>query len=173
VNQNPEVVLFINGSNPSEISLQLGEPASGFSGFATLLGWENIVPIINLGNASISLNPTNLADIFSKNPPDFDIWIYPESSPIRNVFDENVLGNAEITTFAFLASDPESMFAAVSLHTNTIGYLPESWITEDIAVVELDEKIQSEMKIPVLGITESEPRGLVRSILVCMQNSGD
>ena len=101
------------------------------------------------------------------------VWSYPENSTLRLLFEEIILNGNDITPYASLGPDPESMLEAIRQDKKSIGYLPESWVTEDLTVIELDYATQKELQLPVLGVTESEPEGVVNAILVCMQDRGD
>ena len=174
--EQPEIAILINESpnlKSPDLRLQLGGPADDSSGFAALLGWENIIVIANSETNIQHISMDELSKIFSAPPPDYEVWAFPEDHPIRELFDDVVLHDSELTPYAQLAPNPEAMLEMVSNHANAIGYLPGSWVTGVIHIVELDPQSQSQLQLPVLGITNMEPEGILRSILVCMQAKTD
>jgi ABC-type phosphate transport system substrate-binding protein len=173
VKEHPYVALLINDGSSPDITLQLGEPDKKFSGFSALLGWEKVVFVANQENDISNLEQKEWIGIFTQSPPELSVWSYPENSTLRLLFEEIILNGNDITPYASLVPDPESMLEAIRQDKKSIGYLPESWVTEDLTVIELDYATQKELQLPVLGVTESEPEGVVNAILVCMQDRGD
>ena len=173
VKEHPNVALLINEGNSPDITIQLGEPGSSFSGFTALLGWEEITIVTNRENRIGNIKRNELKEIYKQSPPRFSAWSYPQNSPLRMVFDEIIMDGAEVSPYTFLAPNPDSMLDAIRQDNEAIGFLPASWVTEDIAVIELEDETQNVIQLPVLGITESDPKGAARAILVCMQDRGD
>lgn len=174
--EQSDVAILINESSDlksPDLRLQLGEPADDSSGFAALLGWEDIIVIANSETNIKKISIDELSEIFSATQPDYEVWAFPIDSPMRELFDRVVLEESKLTPYARLAPNPGTMLEMVSGHENAIGYLGASWGTENITIVELDPLTQSQLQLPVLGITNIKPEGVLRSILVCIQAEMD
>jgi hypothetical protein len=174
--KQPEVALLINEDSnhqSPDLRFQLGESEDDFSGFAALLGWENIVVIANSQTNIDKISPADLAEFFTETPTRYEVWAFPRNHSIRELFDRVILKGSELTPYAQLVPNPDAMLEKISSEENAMGYLPDSWVTGNVTIVELDRQFQSSLRLPVLGITDLEPEGVVHSILVCLQEIGD
>ena len=115
----------------------------------------------------------DLTEIFAEAPTQYEVWAFPRNQPIRELFDRVILKGTKLTPYAQLVPNPEAMLKIVSSQENAMGYLPDSWVTGNVTIVELDKQFQSSLRLPVLGITDQEPVGVVRSLLVCLQELGN
>jgi hypothetical protein len=77
-----------------------------------------------------------------------------------------------------LAPDPYAMLEAVSRDIDAIGYLPGSFLNtidattpNQVKIVQLESSIKAELHQPVIAITQSEPKDLLRNLLVCLQST--
>ena len=76
-----------------------------------------------------------------------------------------------------LAPDPQAMLEAIAGNINAIGYIPGSFLTSgdptltsNINIIQVDKPLEDALHQPVIAVTRSEPQGLMRSLLVCLQN---
>ena len=144
--KQPEVAMLINedSDHPSpDIRFQLGESEDDFSGFAALLGWEKIVVIANPQMNIDKISLEDLTEIFAEAPTQYEVWAFPRNQPIRELFDRVILKGTELTPYAQLVPNPEAMLKIVSSQENAMGYLPDSWVTGNVTIVELDKQFQS------------------------------
>lgn len=169
----------------NEIVLELGNPSPrDESSYVSQIGLERIVVVTNQANKLSQLTIDELRSIYSGQTlkwgdgigQPIKIWVFPIGDPIRMVFDQAVMEAHSITTEAMLAPDPGAMLEAVSEDASAIGYLPESFITSDGAVRKSKVKIiplvgsaKEQLHQPVLAMTQTEPQGLMRDLLVCLQ----
>ena len=100
----------------------------------------------------------------------------PEGEPTRHIFDLAVMQNQLTSTEAMLAPDPGAMLEAVSQDRYAIGYLPGSFLTAGepsftgkVKIIQLESSLEDLLRQPVVAITQGEPEGLLRSLLVCLE----
>jgi hypothetical protein len=190
-NKNPLVGLYIFPSAqpvmdilPNQIILELN-PTDQQMESASLyqVGSEQIAIIVNQNNPLSKIKTDELRSIFSGQQKNWreesgqpiQVWVYPQGDPVRTIFDQAVMQTSPLTTEAMLAPDPSAMLEAVSENENAIGYLPESFLNKGgtvdpgkINIVQLDSSLETQLNRPVVAVTDSEPEGLIRSLLVCL-----
>jgi len=189
---NPLIALYFNQSpgvdtnlDPNVVVLELGEPIQkeGISHLSQV-GLEQIAVIVNQDNKLSQLSSDSLQSIYSGQTQSWDgvfgqliqVWVLPNGDPVRTYFDRAVLHSYGLTSEALLAPDPEAMIDAISRDGNAIGYLPGSFLTTiapDLASkvknIKVDTVLQEELSRPVVAMTQTEPSGLMRELLVCVQ----
>ncbi len=170
---------------PNDIILQLGSPGISSDGiYLSQVGWEQVVVVVNIENPLSQLTNAELKSIFSGQAINFDVssgqpfqvWVLPEEDPTRHIFDLAVMQNQLTSMEAMLAPDPAAMLEAISQNRYAIGYLPGSFFTEGepsftskLKVIQRESSLEDLPLQPVIAITQSEPEGLLRSLLVCLE----
>lgn len=170
----------------NEIVLELGDPSPREeASYIFQIGWERIVVVTSQANKLSQLTIDELRSIYSGQTlkwgdgigQPIKVWVFPIGDPIRTLFDQAVMEAHSITTEAMLAPDPGAMLEAVSKDASAIGYLPESFITSDdaartsnVKIIPLVGSANEQLHQPVLAITQTEPQGLMRDLLVCLQS---
>jgi hypothetical protein len=189
---NPQVALYFSqGPTPGntfneEVVLVLGNPdPSVASSHLYQVGWEQIIVAVNKDNVLSRLSTENLRSIYSgvtstwENGSDqpIQVWVLPDGDPTRILFDQAVLPLQSLASEAMLAPDPQAMLEAIAGNINAIGYLPGSilasgdpTLTSEIKIIQVDTLLDEALHQPVIAVVRSEPKGLVRSLLVCLQN---
>ena len=148
------------------IALQLGAPDDGR--FAAVLGQEQVVVIVHPDNLQPDLTREDALAIFSgrlKSWPDgaeILAWSLPVSS------DTHAAMLAAGFSFAGtgLAANPQAMLQAVSSDPAAIGYLPARWVDTSVRALEITGM---PVDVPILAVSEQEPQGIARALLVCLQ----
>jgi hypothetical protein len=191
---NPLVALYfdqspiaVNNFDPNHIVLELGEPSQiEDDSYLSQIGRDQIEVIVNKDNNTSQLTTNELQGIFSGSTSIWDIdngqqikvWVLPNDDIVRKYFDHVVLQSHPLTSEAMLAPDSDAMLQAVSDDTNAIGYLPKSIISlsdpavvSKVKIIQVDKSLQDELYQPVIVITQNEPGGLLRELLVCVQTS--
>ncbi len=182
--QSPSADKFFDSNN---LVLELGEPLQiEEDSYLSQIGWDQIDVIINQDNNISQLTTNELQGIFSgltsiwatDNSQPIQVWVLPDDDTVRKYFDHAVLQSHPLTSEAKLAPDSDAMLQAVSNDTNAIGYLPESIISSSdpavvskVKIIQVDTSLQDEFSQPVIAITQNEPEGLMRELLVCVQSS--
>jgi phosphate transport system substrate-binding protein len=171
--------------NNNDISLYLGEPLPIISpSYLSQMGWEQIMVIVNQGNGLSQLSSSEIQSVYTGQTSKWDndagqpiqVWVLTDGDPVRMLFDRAVLKSSRLTSEAMLAPDPEAMLEAISSDTNAIGYLPGSALSSSdpslvaqVKVIQLEQLLQDELHPPVIALTQNEPDGLVRELLLCVQ----
>ena len=191
---NPLIALYFNQSPTqdnnigiNEVALELGETSQlDMASYLSQIGWEQIVVIVNQDNELFHLPTGMLQSIYSGQTSGWDndpgqpiqVWVLPNGDPVRTYFDHAVLQSSSLTSEAMLAPDPEALLETISLDANAIGYLPESILSahdpnlvSKVKIIQLDTPLKEELYLPVIALSHSEPEGLIRELLVCVQSA--
>ena len=189
---NPQVALYFLHSEivdtnvgPNDIILEFSNPGISSEGiYLSQVGWEQVVVVVNTENPVSQLSNAELKAIYSGQATNFDsdagqpfqLWVLPDDEPTRLIFDLAVMQNQLISTEAMLAPSPVAMLEAVSQNRFAIGYLPGSFLTagepsftSKLKIIQLESSIEDLLHQPVVAITQAEPQGFLRSLLVCLE----
>jgi hypothetical protein len=189
---NPTIALYFTQSpnqDPDifsdEVNLELGEPAQKDDSFyLSQVGREQIVVVLNQDNKLSQLSTNLLRSIYSGETTRWvnnageliQVWVLPKGDPARSIFENVVLPSQGISSNAMLAPDPTAMLEAVTQDAAAIGFLPESFLfTADpsliakVKSIQLDVSVKDALNQPVIAVTQNEPQGLTRELLVCLQ----
>ncbi|MBU0512539.1 MAG: hypothetical protein KKD28_15825 [Chloroflexi bacterium] len=174
---NPEIALILEEKpetslevGAADLILRVGAPPEGIPGSAALLGWEEILIIAHPETKFDNWDIAKLHDIYTASPTPYQIWTYSPGSELRQIFDAAVL-NARTSPYAFLAPDPAAMLEAVANDKRAIGYLPKSWLNDAVRPVNVGSDLQNVLRQPILALTDTEPEGVMRAFLVCVQEA--
>jgi hypothetical protein len=191
---NPLIALYFlpaystSDIHENDIILDIGQ-ATRDNGktFLSQVGWDQVVVLVNTANPAAQLSKDELNLIFSgqvtkwKQRPEqpIQVWVLPDGEPARRIFDDAILSSQGLNSEAHLAPDVDTMLEVISQNTDAIGYLPESFlnssdstITSKVKIILLESSLEAELHQPVIAITKGEPTGLLRNVLVCLQNTG-
>ncbi len=172
---------------PNDIILVFGNLNRGSDGiYLSQVGWDQVVVIVNKDNPLPQLSIDELMSVFAGHTTDSDvvpgsspqIWVLPGGESTRLIFDQAVMQNQLISTDAMLAPDPGAMLESVSQNPDAIGYLPTTFITTGdptmtakVRIIQLEPSLEDLLHQPVVAITQHEPVGLMRNLLVCLESS--
>ena len=160
------------------------EPPPGW--FATPLGKDPVVFVVNAGNPLRDLAAEEIIDIFtgrtdnwqSLGGPDLTIQaIVPlQGTETRSYLQQTLLGDRKFTSSALLGPIPEAVLKLVQEDLGAIGFLPLSAVCGDVSLLSIDghDPVQATRYpfiIEVLGIAPEEPGGIVRNWLAWLQAS--
>lgn len=189
---NPQIALYFMQSTAlpanilaNEIVLEFGQatqdiPASNLF----QVGWEQVVVVVNTDNQLSQLSNDELKLIFSGQISKWEngsgqpiqVWVLPEGELTRTIFDKTLMLTQSLTSEAMLAPDPDAMLEAISQDVEAIGYLPGSFLNSGdstfankVKILQLEPSLEAELHQPVVAITNSDPEGLLRNLLVCLQ----
>jgi len=170
----------------NDIMLKLGQSTPDNSdSFLSQVGWEQVVVVVNTDNQLSQLSTDEVKIIFSGqlakwgngSGQPIQVWVSPEGESTRKIFNHVVMLDHSLTTEAMLAPDPAAMLEAISKNIDAIGYLPESLLatvrpsdSSKVKIVQLESSLETELHQPVIAVTQTEPSGLLRSLLVCLQD---
>jgi PBP superfamily domain len=175
------------GTNPDEIELAMGQPSKDKPGAELYqVGWEQVVVVVNQDNPVTKLSGSMLKDIYLGQMSNWEdgsgqpiqAWVLPEGDPAQRAYEAALALNGNLAPQAKLAPNPSAILTEVAKDKNAIGYLPHSILsnsdsadTNKIKIVQLDQSLEQALHQPVIAITWSEPRGLLRSLLACLQTT--
>jgi hypothetical protein len=191
---NPQIGLyFFSVYTPSEITgqdilLSLGGDAEATNhAYLSQVGWDQLVVIVNVSNSTSQLTRERIEQIFSGEESmwledqtvPIQVWVLPGDDPSTLVFNSTFMAGHPLTSEAHLAPDSHAMIEAISQNPGAIGFLPktifdssETSQTADIKIISLPAALNTELHLPVVAITQTEPKGFLRELLVCLQNTG-
>jgi hypothetical protein len=169
----------------ADLSLRLGQPAAP-AGYSAAIGEDEVAAVVNPANHSV-LHTGDLAAIFSGQVRTWrdlavgmgaaptgvatalplQIWTYAAGDDQRDAFVATALSGAAIDVRASIAPSPQAMLEAIAADPGAIGYLPRSWVTSQVSVVEIAGVTPA--RVPLLALAPSEPQGLTRALLACLQ----
>jgi ABC-type phosphate transport system substrate-binding protein len=187
----PQVALYVNQANiwignlsQAEAALEFAQLNTETSDFyLTQLGWEQLVVVVNQENTLSKLPTDRLTAIFSGQTSKWlgasslpiQVWVLPEGDPVRTLFDRIVMRGRSVSSEARLSPDAAAMLEAVANNANSIGYLPASWVNSGdsavsgkVKIVQLEDSLASQLQQPIVAVTQNEPVGPMREILVCL-----
>ncbi len=191
----PQVALYVFSSGspakdigPHNIVLELGQPTETPTGaYPAQIGWEQVVVIVNQANPVSSIATDKLRQILSGQVTRWDgspaqtiqVWVSPAGEPTRQIFDQAVELALPLAPETWQAPDPSAMLEAVSKDKGAVGYLPESFLPPagsssqgGVKIVQLEPALEQALRQPVLALTQGEPAGNERALIVCAQDSG-
>lgn len=170
-----------------DLLLSLGNPdVSVTSYYLSQVGTERIIVVANQQNQITQLSIDTLRSMYSGGITRWEtgsgkplqVWILPAEDAVRRAFDSAVLSGLTPTTHAMLAPSPIAMLEEVAKNESAVGYLPESVLTasdsllaDKVRILPLSPEIETILTLPIIAITQDEPLGLPRDLLVCLQSS--
>lgn len=171
------VVLVLSDPGSADISLRIGEPEN-LSIPAFQLGLEEILVVVNQARSSKQLQVKQVVQLFTgeirdwsdvthstytvQNGGTVQVWVFSNGEDVQQVF-ATWLAGRPVVSGARLAASPEAMVRAIADDPNAVGILSRHWKTENISDVYVAASA------PVLAVTPSEPQGIVKDLLACLQ----
>jgi hypothetical protein len=155
----------------TDIIIQIGEPDMGISGYALQIGWEEIVLVASPDVEIDKLDMDGIKAQFTASKPQMQIWTYSEKHEIKRIFDEWFLLGEKTSPYGQVVPNPGEMLNSILIETNSIGYLPISWASEDIQIIPIQPSVQETLRQPVLALTNHNPEGQMLIFLNCLQDS--
>jgi hypothetical protein len=155
----------------TDLIIKIGKPVDGVGSFAVQLDWEEIVMITNLDIDSGDITRGKIRELYTSSPPPLNIWTYPMGHEIRFIFDKFILENVEISPYGLIVSNPSEMLESIKSRPESIGYIPKSWVTDDVQIIPLDPSTQESLRQPVLALADQVPEGAGWNFISCLQRS--
>jgi len=196
--QYPDIALYLTETveelapdGRTSLFLAAGSPPAALTGWhATLLAEDVLAVIFNQQNPLAPLGKAlsleELRAVWSGktlswaslggSDGEIKVWVYPEGSRLRSLFDSAVMAGELVSSRSWLAPDPQAALEAVSADPDAIGYLPASWLesaapelAEAVQPLRLPDELNENLHQPVLALTEVEPQESLRTLLLCFQ----
>ena len=166
---------------PDSLMVFDGPPPSGW--FATPLGNVPVVIIVHPDNPLDDLDSSDIADLFARRTATWSVLggsrldvepVVPLSGePVRDWFEETVMGGTPIWPGAWLAPTPEAMVTLVASEPGAVGFLLGDDVPTGVVAVSIDGRAPGDSAYPyaveLLAFAPSEPTGGVRDWLGWVQ----
>lgn len=155
------VTLNLTSDSP-DLSLHLGQP-DGWAGSLFQVAEEDILIVASAQSPLPALTLAQARTIFAGQNPSVQVWAYASAEETQRAFESAIMDGRSVTSFARLAVSPNHMAEALTSDPNAVGILPRRWMTDGL------RKLLVAASIPVLILTPSEPEGVVRELIACLQ----
>lgn len=148
----------------AQIALRVGEPPV-LASFAYQIDTEEILIVTHRQSPIENLNLEETRALFSGlGDPSMQVWVYASDADVQEAFDQLVMEGRIVYPSARVAAHPQQMSDALVNEANTVGILPRHWKAGD------SREVFSAGTVPVLALTGTEPQGVVKDLIACLQN---
>lgn len=146
--------------------------------FAAVVGNEDLVVIAHPQNPIQQISLEDLQAIYRgtqstwKEPASGEIhaWAYPEGEDAQDAFETAVISGKPISPRATsIAPDSQAMRQAISADVASIGFLPRRWVDSQVKVLSIQGIDTAKLRQPILALSKTEPQGVEKSWLICLQ----
>ena len=159
------VLSRVDDPTSAEIVLRVGEPEF-LASFAYQIDEEEILIVTHRQSPIQNLTLNEAQALFmglGDTDATVEVWVYASDADLQGVFDQFVMEGRSVTPSAYVAASPQQMSDTVVNQPNTIGILPRRWKAGD------SREVLTVAKVPVLALTNSEPQGVVKDLIACLQ----
>jgi hypothetical protein len=161
--QNGVLLSRVDDPTAADIVLRIGEPAF-LSSFAYQIDEEEILIVTQRQSPVQNLTREEAQALFmGLGDPSVQVWVYAPEADVQHVFDQFVMEGRTVMPSARVAATPQLMSDTLVNEPNTVGILPRHWRAGDV------REVYMVAKVPVLALTESQPQGVVRQLVACLQ----
>ena len=174
----------LESAEAQEFSLVISSAEPPPDWFATPLGLEPVVVVVNADNPLRDLASDEVIRIFTGRTDNWkilggpDLAIQPvvpmESAETRSYLQRALLGNRQFTSSALLGPNPEAVLALVQEDLGAIGLLPLSAVSSNVGLLSLDgrdpmKSAEYPWMMEISAIAPVEPADVVREWLAWLQ----
>ena len=157
------VLSRVDDPSSAKISLRVGE--SKALSFAYQIDTEEILVVTQRQSPVQNLTLEEARALFlGQVDPSVQLWVYNPGEDVQEVFDKLVMEGRSVSPSAHLAATPQQMSDTLVNEPNTVGILPRHWKAGD------SREVLSVTTVPVLAITPTEPYGMVKDLIACLQS---
>jgi hypothetical protein len=157
------LVSRVDDPSSAEIILRVGEPKV-LTSSAFQIDTEEVLIATHRQSPVQNLTLDEARALFAgQGDPSLQVWVYASGVDVQEVFDQLVMEGRRVTPAARLASNPQQMSDTLVNESNAIGILPRHWKAGDV------RDVLTVGTVPVLALTESEPQGVVKDLIGCLQ----
>ena len=160
--QNNTVLSRVNDPSIADIALRLGEPEV-LSVPAFQIDTEEILIVTHRQSPVQNLTLDEARTLFTQGDPSVQVWVYASDEDVQQVFDQLVVEGRNVVSSARVVVSPQQMSDALVNESNAVGILPRHWKAGDV------RDVFSIGTVPVLALTKSEPQGVVKELIGCLQ----
>lgn len=163
--EDSTVISRVDDPSTADIVLRIGEPPF-LDSPAYQIDQEEIWIVTHRESSISQMSLDALQNLFAgQGDASIQVWVYTADEDVQQVFDQYVMQGRSVSTFAYVAASPEHMLNVLDSERQAIGILPLTWSMK----MSGSRGMYHVAKVPVLAITNSEPQGVMRELLVCLQ----
>src|ERR1700690_2211363 len=169
----PSTAILLSDPQTADITIRLDLP-DNLSSPAFQIGMDDVNVIVQSQNNIDNLTADQVHSIFLGQITNWkyvggsdlpiQVWTYAQGEDIQQVFSRNGINEQQVTSLARLAVSAQNMSDSVANNAGSIGFLPRSWVTSNV------KSVYEITSLPVLAITKSEPQGVVKELIACLQS---
>ncbi len=149
-------------------------------GFAVELGDDSLTVIVHPDNPIGDLDAGVIKDMYTGQISNWPAangeatlavhpWVLPVQDEAQALFETILMGGEQIVKTAMIAPSPAAMVEAIASDPLAIGFLPTRTLDSSVKSIEILNFSPSDLILPILAVTKSEPGGVVRDWLLCVQ----
>jgi hypothetical protein len=175
-----EVPADLLASSSGDLTFRLGLPEKA-PAYAAVVGWEEVVIVVNSANVVTSLPIQMVSDIYNGKIVQWNdvtpqglsqpvqVWSYPPGDELNQIFQAAFLSGKTPAAPTYLAPDADAMLEAISKNPAAIGFLLKSQLNGNVHQVVLSGETSDNLRQPILSLAQAEPQGNLRQLLLCLQ----
>jgi hypothetical protein len=157
------VIARVDNPATADIVLRVGEPKA-LTLSAYRIDSEEILIVTHRQSPVQNLTLEGAQALFAGHgDPSVQVWVYPSEADVQEVFDQFVMAGLSLGSSARVAVSPQQMSDTLVNEQNAVGILPRHWKAGD------DREVFAVATVPVLAITPSEPQGVIKELIACLQ----
>jgi hypothetical protein len=157
------VIWRVDDPSSADINLRVGEPAF-LDSPAYQIDTEEILIVTHRQSPVQNLTLEEARALFAgQGDPSVQVWVYAPEEDVQETFEQSVMAGENVSSSARLAVHPQQMSDTLLNASNAVGILPRHWKVEDA------REVFSVATVPVLVITNSEPQGIIKELIACLQ----
>jgi hypothetical protein len=154
----------IDDPSTADIVLRVGEPEF-LASPAYQIDEEEILIVTHRQSPVQNLTLEEARALFAEQgDASVQVWVYASEEDVQKVFDQAVMAERSVASSARLAVNPQEMSDTLVNQANAVGVLPRHWKVGDV------REVFSVATVPVLAITQSEPQGVIKELIACLQS---
>ena len=157
------VLSRVDEPDSAQIAVRIGE-SQFLSSFAYQIDVEEILIVTQRQSPVQNLTLDDARALFmGLGDPSVQVWVYAAGEDVQQVFDQFVMDGRSVAPSANVAVSPQQMSDTLIKQPNTVGILPRHWKAGD------SREVFSAATVPVLALTNTEPQGVVKELIACLQ----
>jgi len=157
------VLSRVDDASTADIVLRVGEPEF-LNSSAYQIDTEEILIVAHRQSPVQNLTLEEARALFAgQGNASVQVWVYASGEDVQDVFDQVVMAGGAVTSSARLAVNPQQMSDTLVNEANAVGILPRHWKVGDV------REVFKVATVPVLAMTSSEPQGVIKELIACLQ----
>jgi hypothetical protein len=157
------VISRVNDPSTADLALRVGEPEL-LTSPAYQIDTEEILIVTHRQSPVQNLTLEEARALFmGQGDPSVQVWVYAPGEDVQDVFDQVVMEGGRVTPSARIAVNPQQMSDLLVTESDSVGILPRHWKVGDT------REVLMVATAPVLAITNSEPQGVIKELIACLQ----